>query len=241
MNKDELIIYWASAVPPEHGNWSLLYHEPEILYDNLMKQKNKFRGLNNYLLCPAAASTFKKTVVAQFPHDASYKYDFTDGKEEVVPTSKQYINFNIKRAPTISVGPTVEFSMSYSFFCEEEINAKFTPPMFHPPKHTKYATVVPGRFNIGSWFRPYPLEMQFWNNSGEVIFEEHEPLFYVEFETDRPIKLQRFVFTDELQALQTHCIKYYSQEYSLLRRYAQFKKSGMNKLVLHEIKKNLVE
>ena len=105
----------------------------------------------------------------------------------------------------------------------------------------KHKVSVPGRFNIGSWFRPYPLEMQFWNNSGEVIFEEHEPLFYVEFETDRPIKLQRFVFTDELQALQTHCIKYYSQEYSLLRRYAQFKKSGMNKLVLHEIKKNLVE
>ena len=239
--KDPVIIYWAPAVPPSYGNWSLLYHEPENLYNSLMDIKNPNRGLNNYLLCPAAAGTFKKTVVVRFPHDASYRYDFTNNKNEMSATSKQYINFNVKRAPTINVGPTVEFSMAYSFFCEEEIYARFTPPMFHPPKHTKYATVIPGQFNIGSWFRPYPIEMQFWGNSGEVIFEEDEPLFYVEFETDRPIVLKRFIFTEELNSLQSHCIKYYSREYKLSRRYDRFKKSGMNKLVAHEIKKNLVE
>ncbi len=238
---NELTVYWASAVPPTHGNWTMLYSEPKNLYKMLMDQRNPEREINNYLLCPAASGDFKKTFVTLFPHDASYKYNFENGNQEIFPTSKEYINFNIKRNPTVLQGPTVEFSMAYSFFCEEDLIARFTPPMFHQPKHTRYATVVPGSFNIGSWFRPYPLEMQLWNNSGEIFFEENEPLFYVNFETERPIKLKRFVFTEEIHALQTHCIKYYSQEYSLTKRYNTFKKSDMHKLVLHEIKKNLID
>jgi hypothetical protein len=244
MKDKPLIIYWSSAVPPSHGNWSLLYPKIETLYDNLISKKVHGKDDKNYLVCPAATADFKKIIMAKFPHDARYEYKYSNGILEMNPTSKQYINFNLKRNATITTGPTVEFSMAYSFFCEEDVMASFMPPMFHPPKYTKYASVVPGSFNIGSWYRPYPLEMQFWNNEGEILFEENEPLFYVKIETDRPIILKRYVFTKELESLQIHCIKYYNKEYGqkgLIKRYNQFKLTGMRDLVMHEIKKNLVE
>ena len=101
--------------------------------------------------------------------------------------------------------------------------------MFHPAKHTNYGTAVPGDMNIGSWFRPYPLEMQLWGNSGEIKFQENEPLFYVEFDTDKDIILKRFNFNQNLHNYAKHCTTFYNQEYSLIKRYNQFKRTKMNK------------
>lgn len=239
--KDSITVYWAPAVAPVDGSWDLLYPEPTNLYSDLMSDKNPNRGLTSYLLCPAASNKFKRTYVITQPHDSSYFYDFTDEKNPIIaPTSKMSIGCEIKRAPTVKAGPTVEFYLRYIFFAEESVNARFTPPMFHPAKHTNYGTTVPGDFDIGSWFRPFPLEMQLWGNSGEIKFKEGEPLFYVEFDTDREIVLKRFSFTQELHNYAKHCVTFYNQEYSLIKRYNQFRRTKMNDLVLKEIKKNCI-
>ena len=241
-NKNPLIVYWAPAVAPIDGSWDLLYPEPTNLYSDLMSDKNENRGLTNYLLCPSASSKFKKTYVITQPHDSSYFYDFTDKENPIIhPTSKMHIGCEVKRPATIKAGPTVEFYLRYIFFAEEPVSARFTPPMFHPAKHTNYGTCVPGTMDIGSWFRPYPLEMQLWGQSGEIKFKENEPLFYLELDTDREIILKRFQFTEKLHNYAKHCVTFYSQEYSLLKRYNQFKATKMNDLVLKEIINNTID
>jgi len=240
-DKEPLVVYWAPAIASSDGKWDLLYPEPTNLYLDLMSEKNPNRGLTSYLLCPVASKKFKNTFVITQPHDSSYFYDFTDSDNPIVsPTSKMSIGCEVKRPATIKSGPTLEFYLRYIFFSEESLNARFTPPMFHPAKHTNYGTAVPGTMDVGSWFRPYPLEMQLWGQSGEIKFEEDEPLFYVEFDTDREIVLKRFNFTEDLHNYAKHCVTFYSQEYSLLKRYNQFKRTKMNELILKEIKNNVL-
>ncbi len=241
-NKKSLVVYWAPAVALENGSWDLLYPEPTNLYSNLMSDKNPNRGLTTYLLCPSASRKFKQTYVITQPHDSSYVYDFTDVNFPIItPTSKMHIGCEVRRPSSIKAGPTVEFHLRYIFFSEESLNARFTPPMFHPAKHTNYGTSVPGNMDIGSWFRPYPLEMQLWGQSGEIKFQEDEPLFYVEFDTEREIILKRFTYTDKLRSYAHHCVTFYNQEYSLIKRYNQFKRTKMNELVLKEIKENCID
>ena len=198
-----------------------------------MSDKNPNRGLTNYLLCPSASRKFKKSYMITQPQDSSYFYDFTDKDNPVIaPLTQRALNCNVVRPSTINAGPTIEFALRYIFFAEESLNARFTPPMFHPAKHTKYGTTIPGDMDIGSWFRPFPLEMQLWGDSGEINFEEGEPLFYVEFDTEREIILKRFSFDQELHNYSKHCVSFYNQEYSLIKRYNRFKITKMNEMVL---------
>jgi hypothetical protein len=242
MTKEPLVVYWAPAVDINDGSWDLLYEEPVNLYSYLMSDKNPNRGLTNYLLCPSASRKFKKSYMITQPMDSSYFYDFTDKEKPVIaPLTQGALNCNVIRPSTINAGPTIEFSLRYIFFAEESLNARFTPPMFHPAKHTKYGTTIPGDMDIGSWFRPFPLEMQLWGDSGEINFEEGEPLFYVEFDTEREIILKRFSFDQELHNYAKHCVSFYNQEYSLIKRYNRFKVTKMNEMVLKAIKENTLD
>ena len=242
MTKEPLVVYWAPAVDINDGSWDLLYAEPVNLYSYLMSDKNPNRGLTNYLLCPSASRKFKKSYMITQPQDSSYFYDFTDKDNPVIaPLTQRALNCNVVRPSTINAGPTIEFALRYIFFAEESLNARFTPPMFHPAKHTKYGTTIPGDMDIGSWFRPFPLEMQLWGDSGEINFEEGEPLFYVEFDTEREIILKRFSFDQELHNYSKHCVSFYNQEYSLIKRYNRFKITKMNEMVLKAIKENTLD
>ena len=242
MTKEPLVIYWAPAVDPEQGEWNLMYPEPTNLYKDLMDDKNPNRGLTSYLLCPAASQKFKKTWSIGFPMDAEYTYDFTDIDVPVMEaTTKEYVSFSVLRPHTINAGPTVEFAYNYIFFAEEPVNAVFTPPMFHKAKYTNYASTVPGNFDIGKWFRGFPMEVQVWGNKGTIKFEQDEPVFYVEFDTDRDVILKRFKYTTELANYSKHCRTFYNQEYSLDRRYDQFQKTKTDKLILKAIKENTLD
>ena len=115
-----------------------------------------------------------------------------------------------------------------------------TPPFFHEPKYTKYATCVPGIVDISSWFRPFSMEIQLWNMTGEVNIEEDEPLFYANFQTDKPIKLKRFTMNEKLYGYSAHCSQapnWQGKHLPILNRYRVFKNSRMSELILKEIQK----
>jgi len=98
-------------------------------------------------------------------------------------------------------------------------------------------------FNIGSWFRPYFTEIQMWNNHGELIIKENEPIFYVEFLTDKKIKLVRFKYTKKLLTYSQHCVdapSIFGLNLPLVKRYEKFKQSKMRDIILKEIKENIV-
>jgi hypothetical protein len=119
----------------------------------------------------------------------------------------------------------------------------FTPPMFHQPKYTQYGSVCPGEFDIGQWYRPYPLEMQMWGDKGIINLEHNEPLFYAEFKTDKKINLIRYRMTNRLSSYVNHCVdttNYWGKGLGLQERYNRFKVSSMRELILAEIKDNLI-
>ena len=82
-----------------------------------------------------------------------------------------------------------------------------------------------------------------WNNSGELIIKEDEPLFYVEFLTKKKIKLVRFEYTQKLLQHAQHCVgapQMFGRNIPLIERYDKFKQSRMSDIILKEIKDNIV-
>jgi hypothetical protein len=82
-----------------------------------------------------------------------------------------------------------------------------------------------------------------WENVDEFHLKKDEPYAYVMFDTDRPIRLVRFVVSPRMKNYvdtMTLSTKW-ERKIPLIDRYERFKKANMKKLVLHEIKNNLLE
>jgi hypothetical protein len=245
-NNNPITIYWSPYYPITQmmSDWSFLYPKPKTLFSELYKNKDKENVGRSFFTCPAFADKLKKTLVIRSATNSSHEYDFTDNKQYLNPITDLCIELQKIRQSSVTFGSTVSYSLNYMFFAEESVEAYFTPPMFHEPRYTKYASAIPGQFNIGEWFRPFNFEVQLWKNKGEIHLEENEPLFYVEFQTDRPVILKRFNVTETLfrySNASTWSSSIFGLGDSLSKRYERFKNVGYREKILTEIKKNLVD
>lgn len=250
MKKDELIIYWTPATntflsnPPHIKDNSFLYPKPETLIKNMAKDKIKGEKKMSIFNCPAVVDKAHQTIIFKSPMSMEFDYENNGTNIDIKYKTESYIDVSVVRNPEMAYGPFLLFNIGWLFFAEEPVEAFFTPPYFHKPKYTQYGSLIPGEFNIGKWFRPYLAEMIMWNNSGTFVLEEDEPLFYIEFKTDKKIKLKQFNYTPELEKYGQSCIDntiMFGYGQSLATRYNRFKNIGMREKVLTAIKNNLID
>jgi hypothetical protein len=221
----------------------MLYPEPTNLYLDLLKLKT-FNEDSKYsfFACPATKNNFKNTYVFKNAIYCEYDYDVNQ-IPVITPKSKSFLGYKVARKPAISDGPLIQIGLSYIFFSDQELEVFFSQPTFHKPKYTLFGSPMPGGFDIGSWFRPYNLELQMWNQSGKLILEDNEPLFYAKFLTNKNIKMQRFFLSEKLYNYAEQCSNSpftIKANVPLINRYTKFKESKMKDMILQEIKQNLI-
>ena len=252
---DEVVVYWAPNIDnaKDSLDWSFLYPKPKTLFASSKEHITKYKDYEqftlqnspNVLSCPAVSSKFKKIVVFESPMTCSYKFDQKSQDVcEVIPDTKNFISAEAVRMPIMKHGPVIGFSLYYILFSEEPLQAYFTPPMFHKPGYSKYGSVVPAEYDIGQWFRPYNFEVQMWESKGEFKLVENEPLFYIDFNTNKKIILKRFKMNENLTKLSLACInsaQVMGQGKNLDDKYKKFNDVGMKDLILTDIKKNLID
>ena len=241
---DTINIYYAAdrVVNGQIMN-DLLFLKSENLLKSVQKNVNK-KSKNDkelqYLLCPAFTNKFKNTFVFKFPLSCSYEYK----KDKVINvTSDIYLDAAVVRDQCVTNGPIITFALGNMFFAEEPVNASFTAPYFSKSKYTQYGSIMPGNFDIGQWFRPFTAELQMWSPEGELHFEENEPLYYVEFNTDKKINLIQFEMNDLLYQYSNALVQstgLFGKRQTLLSRYNKFKNASMREKILKEIKNNLL-
>jgi hypothetical protein len=237
-------VYMATGAPSQ-PDWTYLYQKPETLFNLMYKDKVKAEsGKLTYFSCPAMSDKMKKILVFKNTIPGSVAYDFRDGKQDLIPLTREHVSLFTKRNPIIKDGPTLEFGMSYYLFADESLPVYFTPPFFQKPGYTQDAAILPGEFDVGNWFRPYIFEVQTWSNHGIITLKENEPIFYAEFKTDKKIKLQRFIMTENMQKIieaGVNSWQLFGLGQSLSQRYNRFRYHGMREKLLTEIKKNLID
>lgn len=194
--------------------------EPPSLIKELTK--NKESGSKSFFSCPAVSSRLKNTFVFKMPN--------TFNEDLLKPI----------RPATLDSGVTVTYKNNFLFFASSPLEASFTSPYFHPPKHFKFGSVIPGQFNIGKWFRPYNCEFQLWTHKPYFYLEQGEPIFYLEALTDQPVTLSRFKMTDVLYEYASACAQSSNKDgknKKLSERYEIFGSKEMSTLILKELEK----
>lgn len=243
MINKEKIVYWAPAFGSETDktNWNMLYSEPVQLFKDLNeKRDSNVLSQDNYLSCPASNIRLRNTYI--FKNQLKTHIKIENGLP--VPQSEHYIKTDIIRGPSLKNNTMINLSLNWIFFTEEEsLQIHANPPFFSNANHLRYGAFCPGGFDIGKWFRPIATEINLWENINEFVLEEDEPIFYIEFLTNEPIVLKRFVYNDRLRSLAEASMKSSSimgKWLPLNKRYEHLKKTRGKEIILKEIKENLL-
>lgn len=231
-------IYWSGDTGwQENFDWNILFNSPDNLYHDLSKNINKESITSNFFMCPSFKSLTKKAFVIKNP----IKSTFILQEDNNVVSDSPIIGEEL-RQPSIIDNRLFRYGISYFFFSEEDVEATITPPYLHNSGHQKYGALVPGSFNIGSWFRQINFEYNLWSGVDSIKFDEEEAIAYISFNTNKKIILKRFAMSEKLYKIQNTCGQSSKWEpmVSLSKRYNRFKKSNMKKIVIQEIKRNLI-
>jgi hypothetical protein len=230
-------IYWSNHDGKNDNDWSILYEEPKSLYHSLSENREKEND-KSFFNCPSFTSFSKNILVIRNPLKSHYFFE-----NSFIRATDGSLAGEISHSPSIKNNILFVLFHSFIFFSEEEVELSMTSPFFHHAQHLKYGAIVPGKLNIGLWYRSLTLEFNLWEGVNELVLEKNEPIAYLHFNTSEKINLKRFYNTDKLKKISYTMANsaYWEPKVPLLKRYQRFKNSQISKIVLQEIKNNLIE
>lgn len=249
MNKDTITVYWSPAqFVPTREAWDLLYADIESLENYFVKNTTSASSLR---VCPGVKSSLKNSYFIKSNHDDFFKLPSSKDMEKIAYTS-DVVNFNVdsrvalsKRKPSSIDGYiNLEYNMGWAFFAEESLIAKFTAPYFPTSSIAEGALFAPGKFDIGSWFRPVHMDIHVPLTTQEISIKTEDPLIFVEFETNKKIILKRFIMTEEIFNMMedySRSPSRYGFLKSLPERYKMAKNTNATKILLKRIKENVLD
>ncbi len=238
-------IYWTPDILDKEFDWNVLYYKPTFLHDELMKNKIKDVPKNNNLfICPAVKDLTSKTIVIKNTINSHYKINQKeDSSYEFEVLSRDHVNLFFQHVPNLKDCILATYALPFLLYSEEDINMTLTSPYFSNSPHLRYGSIVPGKFNISKWFRPINLEFNLWPGVNEFKVKKNEDIAYVHFDTKNEIELVRFDLTERISKIANTLGKSGTWEkmIPLQERYQRFKSSQINKILMQEIKKNIIE
>jgi len=251
-NKDPIIVYWAPHSIPDDdsivGNWNMMYHEPTNVFKHWTEFDIKTDDSRNdsFIKCPAFKNLTKNMYFWPWPFDSSYSYEagFGDSSQvQVNPLSQSFVAAFPPRDQSMTVGPSIEFAYKLHMLAEEPLEVMLTGPYLQKAEYQKYGFLTSGQFDIGQWFRTINVEIQMYGNKGEIHFKKNEPVFYLNFLTDRKVIFKRFELTSEIDTYSRKCVtakSMFGQRLPLTESYKIFNKSRTRDILIKKIKENLI-
>lgn len=247
--RDEIIVYWAPAnFVPEAESWNMLYPDPENLYLKIINQAKEGADIHR---CPALrdlnknvfffTSPISNSVV--FPADFLSNADKNLSENQALPLESK-VMIKKTRDSQYKDHINLSYNMTWTFFAEEPLVAKFTAPYFPAISPVPGAMLASGKYDIGQWFRNWNLDYQVPLSAKSFEVKKDDPLFFVEFETDKKIILKRFTMTPSLYNINketSNSPSRYGRRMTLQERYQMFHQSRSRDIVLREIKANLLD
>jgi hypothetical protein len=234
-----ITVYWAPNYEFGNIDWNMLYADPISVFDKQIEQKTTVDKWDSMFYCPAFKNLTKNTLEFKNPLASTFLFD----EQGNVTPSKNGMTAQTVRQPNIKDRFLLEYGITPIFFSDADISVTMTSPWLETPQWASQANIVPGRYNIGKWFRAVNIEFMMGQGIKELTIEKDEPLAYFTFNTDEHVKFVRFKMDPELRRYSVSCATSTSWEpwIPLADRYRRFQESRMRSIILKKIKENIVE
>jgi hypothetical protein len=236
-------VYWA-PVYNSLTDMQMSTAAPLNLKKELLLDRDRENPTGGFFRCPATTSVLDHTYVWKTPTASRAEFKITED-DVLMKNNDEYgdiFSWFINHKPTLKDNLLVKFTYNIVFFADEDVEVLYTAPYFSYAPHTQYGSVVPGKFNVGSWFRPFNIEINLWSGVRYIEIRENEPLAYFTFLTDKDINLQQFKMsetTDKIAKSTIQSTQWFNKR-TMLDRYKMFKERRLRSVIINDIKNNLV-
>jgi len=225
-------VYWA-CIEPE---W-VRAEAPVPIFKDTAKDSPLVRtGINK---CPA----FQKELKNVYGLKSLYSYEFSINDNNEITTT-QYDQKFFDRHVLIRSVPEKVFSFSQEFiFFTDEKSLEMTGcilPYLEDNNITERCIVYPGKFNIGKWYRPLEFGFKLKQNYFSFKIDTDEIYQYVKFHTNKKINFIQFRETKKLNELMMDNIRSRSNKKNVLSLEYYYSKFNMKKMIMKEIKENIL-
>lgn len=241
-----ITVYW-SPWYVDHSIYTdgyLTHYEPENVYTSLVKNKDNANITDNFFNCHAFKNFCKNLYALKNPYTVDFIYDH--GQAVSRYQSKKTMDLAMTthlKVPSIKNSTTINYCVNWIFFADKPVEIQTMHPWMHNREMSESCYYVPGQYDISKWFRPIEVACQLFPGENTFKSKEEDPLIYAKFLTDEPIVLKKFFLTPELIELTNSCthLKRFKAFKSLNKLYSIFTRSLLQKKILKEIQKNVID
>lgn len=258
--KNIITVYWSCPTFNfREDSWNMLYSEPEPVMNYLLTKKRPIKDRRmSVLSCPASNDFFKNLYVFRSTINDSCTWPEgylkavsqemapkqMDDSLDLDPSYGNKVTLVSPRPSSVEGHVDLLYNLSWIFFADEPLVARFTAPYYPPFTPMEGAILTSGQFDIGQWFRPWNLNYFVPYDTPGFEIKENDPLFYFHAFTDKRIVFKRFNCVQSLQTLYNEFVRSpgrYERFVPLAKRYELAKKTKTREIILKEIQNNLVD
>lgn len=191
-------VYWSVFQPRRQKDFVSFaaYFDPVPVWNDIA---NTVPSGHEYLVCPAARNQFHNVFALKFPFDYQLSFDF---QNEQVNSSMYDQDFFSEFVWLRTPGKiTYSLNIHYIFFCEQELELELTSAYWSENTFVNNTLIMPGRYDIGSWFRPLDCAFKLKQNVDNLIINRGDDFEYVKFNTKEKVELVKFHVNENLENL----------------------------------------
>jgi len=186
----------------KYEKWpNILYYEPTPLLNELIKQRNKDTA---YFKCPAYIEYYKNVYVIKSPIDITFNITQDISADSKYIQIKEYNqeffdNYIFVRDAKHNSKTLITYNIQYLFYSDEEVDIEVLNAFEHKSDFINNVSVVQGKFDISKWIRPVECAFTVHDDNKEMKIKRGDPLYYVRFNTNKNIKLNKVEYTKEVE------------------------------------------
>ena len=198
-------VYWSPIIMKPvftgEGMSHLRVPEPTLASNILKGTFDENNRSSNFMKCPSFNKQQKNVYALKFGY--TYGFEINKGNVKTEFYDQSFFNDTIllrdPKNKILSLG-----RMGYIFISETSLEMDFTGAYLDNNDFVNKTTVIPGSFDIGKWFRPLELSFIIKNDPSKIKYSEGDTYAYVNFKTEKKIKLKKFHITPEINLIIEH-------------------------------------
>jgi hypothetical protein len=233
-----ITIYWGNNLSSQPEGIRV---EPPISILQKMIQERipkDLQGQKQYNRCPAFVDELKNLYGMKPVYDYTLRFEKEDGI-----TSPDYDEEFFNSHFGVKSSNLFEFYMDIVFFTDEpSLEMSLIPAYLEDNNIVNSTIMIPGKIDIGKYFRGLIYAFHLKQNCNEIIFNRNEIYFYVKFHTKKKIQFKQFLWTPEITQMDRIMMAAKNYKYDLMNLdyyYNIFKRFNFKKKILKNIKENL--
>jgi hypothetical protein len=235
-----ITIYW--GVDTNHSPEGIRVDAPISILQKMSQERIPKDLVNEvqYNRCPAFVDELKNLYGMKSYYDYTLKF----GKDNTSSSPDNDQEFYDKHVITKSFkGNLFEFHEDLFFFTDEpSLEMSLLPAYLEDNSVVNNTIMVPGKIDIGKYFRGLQFAFHMKHNCNELIFSRKEIFFYIKFHTKKKLQFKQFLWTPKIDETYWLMMSAKKAKYDIMNLdyyYNIFERFNFKKKILKIIKENL--